>query len=165
MIRNIEIEDAEAFWNLQSELDSETTFMMYEPGERKKDLDRLKALIHSVKENSDLLLVVEHECELIGFLLAQRGFNRKTAHRAYIVTGIRKAFQRQKIGTRLFKELDGWAIQNQIRRLDLTVMTPNLPAKNLYEKQGFIVEGVKKDSMYVNGEYLDEYYMAKIFSR
>lgn len=41
-------------------------------------------------------------------------------------------------------------------------MCPNEMAKHLYEKNGFIVEGVKKKSMIVDGTYVDEYYMAKI---
>lgn len=40
-------------------------------------------------------------------------------------------------------------------------MCPNTVAKNLYEKNGFVVEGIKKNSMIVDGEYIDEFYMAK----
>jgi RimJ/RimL family protein N-acetyltransferase len=35
-------------------------------------------------------------------------------------------------------------------------------AKHLYEKSGFVVEGIKKNAMFVDGEYVDEYYMAKL---
>ena len=42
--------------------------------------------------------------------------------------------------------------------------TPNAAAKSLYEKQGFAVEGIKKKTMKVNGSYVDEYCMAKIFN-
>ena len=35
-------------------------------------------------------------------------------------------------------------------------------AKHLYEKNGFVVEGIKRDAMFVDGNYVDEYYMAKL---
>ena len=41
-------------------------------------------------------------------------------------------------------------------------MTHNLNAIKLYEKVGFIKEGVKKNSLLVDGNYVDEYYMGKI---
>jgi RimJ/RimL family protein N-acetyltransferase len=50
-----------------------------------------------------------------------------------------------------------------VTRLELTVMCKNYAAKHLYEKRGFVVEGVKVQSMLVDDEYMDEYYMSKLF--
>ena len=36
-------------------------------------------------------------------------------------------------------------------------------AKHLYEKNGFEIEGIKKKSMLVDGVYVDEFYMAKLY--
>ena len=58
--------------------------------------------------------------------------------------------------------LDEWAGKNGIVRLELTVECVNTGAKHLYEKNGFIVEGVRPKSMKVNGRFVDEYYMGKI---
>ena len=30
------------------------------------------------------------------------------------------------------------------------------------KKQGLSIEGIKKDSLYINGAYVDEYYMANL---
>lgn len=38
----------------------------------------------------------------------------------------------------------------------------NEAARKLYEKSDFKVEGIRAKSMLVNGELVDEYYMAKI---
>jgi RimJ/RimL family protein N-acetyltransferase len=32
----------------------------------------------------------------------------------------------------------------------------------LYKKCGFEIEGMKKKSLYIDGEWIDEYYMGKI---
>lgn len=53
--------------------------------------------------------------------------------------------------------------KNRLTRLELTVETPNEAAINLYKKSGFVIEGTKKCTMLVNGNYIDEYMMAKIY--
>ena len=58
--------------------------------------------------------------------------------------------------------LDEWTQKNQITRLELTVMCHNTTAIALYRKNGFEIEGIKKHAMYVEGNYIDEYYMAKV---
>jgi RimJ/RimL family protein N-acetyltransferase len=161
-IREIQLSDAEAFWQMQSALDKETKFMMFEPDERKRNLDLIQRLIQNSLAGNNLLLVAENKEDIVGFLSAQRGVPNRMKHTAYIVIGIRKAFQGKGLGSEFFKKLDLWAKQKHITRLELTVMCPNMAAKHLYEKNGFVVEGIKKSSMLVDAEYVDEFYMAKI---
>ena len=47
-------------------------------------------------------------------------------------------------------------------RLELTVICENEVAKHLYTNNGFQIEGIKRKSFYIDGTYLDEYYMARI---
>lgn len=162
VIREIKISDADAFWQMQFELDKETKYMMYEPNERTKNLNLINSLIQKAVEGDNLLLVVENDKEIIGFLSAQRGVPNRIKHTAYIVVGIRKAFQGKGIGTEFLKKLDLWAQQKNITRLELTVICNNIMAKHLYEKNGFVIEGIKKKSMFIDGEYVDEFYMAKL---
>ena len=80
----------------------------------------------------------------------------------HISIGILQDYVGQGIGTKLFIELEKWAIQNQIHRLELTVMANNKAGQALYKKMGFKVEGVKEHSLFVNGRYIDDIYMAKL---
>lgn len=162
IIREIQNADGEVFWEMQSELDKETKYMMFEPGERAKNLNLINNLIQNAVEGKNLLLVAENDKKVVGFISAQRGTLNRVKHTAYIVIGIRKEFQGKGIGKEFFKRLDLWAKDKGIIRLELTVMCPNIVAKHLYEKNGFVVEGVKKNSMIVDGEYVDEFYMAKL---
>lgn len=161
-IRNLNQNDTDNFIDMQLRLDRETDFMMYEPGERKTDRDRVENLLRSAEEGGNLLLVVEDKDKLWGFLSAQRGNPNRIRHSAYIVTGICKDYRRMGIGKAFFQELDKWAVLNQIKRLELTVMCANEAAVSLYEKSGFVKEGIKKNSMLVNGQLTDEFYMAKL---
>ena len=165
-IREITANDTEKFFDMLCRLDEETEFMMYEPGERQektKDFTRLNSVIASAVSGDDLLLIAETEKkEIVGFLHAERGKLNRIRHMAYVVVGIREIFRGQGIGTEGVRRLDDWAKEKGVVRLDLTVECPNTKAKNLYEKNGFQVEGIRSESMKVAGRLTDEYYMSKI---
>jgi RimJ/RimL family protein N-acetyltransferase len=162
IIREANIKDADGFWEMQHDLDKETKFMLYEPGERKKNINIIEDLINKSVNGENLLLLAEEDMKIVGFISAQRGVPIRIKHTAYIVIGIRRAFQGQGIGSEFFRKLDSWAIEQNIKRLELTVMSPNEPAKHLYEKYGFFVEGVKQKAILLDGEFIDEFYMAKL---
>lgn len=52
--------------------------------------------------------------------------------------------------------------KNNVKRLELMVITENIRAVNLYKKSGFKIEGLREISTLINGKYYDEYYMAKL---
>ena len=154
--------DAERFWEMMNQLDYETKYMLYEPGERIKNIARIESLIENSVEGEDFLLVAEENDKIVGYISAQRGGLKRIAHSAYIVVGILQNYRGKGIGTEFFKQLDNWAEEKKITRLELTVICENEVAKNLYEKSGFEIEGIKRKSVLVDGIYLDEFYMAKI---
>lgn len=162
-IRKCEINDADNMLKMLLELDKETEYMLFEADERPNDINRVKAMINQSINGDNLLLIATEDDNIIGFLSAQRGILRKIKHTAYIVVGIREKFRRKGIGKRLFCDLDLWAKENNISRLELTVMCQNTIAKQLYEKNGFEVEGTKRNAIFMNGKYIDEYYMSKIY--
>ena len=51
-----------------------------------------------------------------------------------------------------------------LRRIELSVLINNLPARKLYEKIGFVKEGVKRQSAYKNGDYQDQIIMGLLRS-
>ena len=162
-IRRCEINDADNMLKMLLELDKETEYMLFEADERPNDINRVKAMINQSINGDNLLLIATEDDNIIGFLSAQRGILRKIKHTAYIVVGIREKFRGKGIGKKLFCDLDLWAKENNISRLELTVMCPNSIAKQLYEKSGFEVEGTKRNAIFMNGKYIDEYYMSKIY--
>lgn len=160
--RNIKTTDTELLWELMNQLDYETRFMMYEPGERTKNLTKLQGMIDNVTEGNSFMYLAVAGSEIVGYILAQRGNVSRIQHSVYIVVGIREKYQHQGIGTTFFHKLDEWALENNIVRMELSVMCPNKAAVNLYQKSGFEIEGIKKKSMCIDGKYIDEYYMSKI---
>ena len=49
--------------------------------------------------------------------------------------------------------------------LELTVMTHNTAGIALYKKQGFAIEGTKRHSLLLNGQFIDEFYMSKLLDQ
>jgi len=137
--------------------------MMLEPGERTTSVEEQSQRIkHVLSTDNQIIFVAEDENRLVGFLGAYGGGFQRNHHCAYIVTGILQQYVGQGLGAQFFKALDEWATAHNIHRLELTVMCNNERAIHLYKKMGFVIEGSKKDSLLVNDNYVDEYYMAKM---
>ncbi|WNS45110.1 GNAT family N-acetyltransferase [Paenibacillus sp. MMS20-IR301] len=164
-LRELAPEDAGALLSLQHRLDQETAYMMLAPGERKSEIQQVEEMIASfAKADTSILIGAEAGGELAGYLSVRGGSFSRNKHSAYIVIGILKQYQGMGIGNGLFIEMDRWAKASGIVRLELTVMIHNERAVALYTRQGFDIEGVKKKSLLVNGEWVDEYYMSKLFT-
>lgn len=158
-IRRIDISDAKIFWELEKQLDTETKFMLLEADERKFDFNQTLGQIARM----DFLIGAEVDGKLVGYLSAKRGKANRINKTAYIVIGIVEAFQHRGLGGQFFDALELWAKAHQIKRLELTVISQNTTAIALYQKHGFLIEGVRREAMLIDGAFIDEFYMGKVF--
>ena len=60
------------------------------------------------------------------------------------------------------REVDAYAKAHDLHRLELTVMETNERARSLYDSMGYVVEGIKRDSLYVGDNFVNEIMMAKL---
>ena len=161
-ISRIDLVETQDFWELIKQLDQETEFMLLEPDERTFNFSKTAAQIASqnfiVGARSG-----DNDKKLVGYVACQLGQYRRIAHTGYVVIGILQDFQHQGIGQKLFDQLIDWAKAKDIKRLELTVMMNNPAAIALYQNNGFEIEGVRRQSMCVNSQYIDEFYMSRIF--
>jgi RimJ/RimL family protein N-acetyltransferase len=136
-------------------------FMLFDPGERQMDSDSLSSFI--VKTNStekSAVFIAEDEKRILGYLLLRGEKPNRISHRAYIVIGVLSSSRGQGVGKALFSHAIDWAEKEGIHRLELTVLLENKTALALYQKMGFEIEGIKRDSLKIDGKYADEYYMS-----
>ena len=160
--RSVAMSDVDALWELQTQLDNETKFMLYEAGECKKDLGPVEEVIRPVLQGRDFFEVAVEDDKLVGYLSARRGALARTQHSVYVVTGVLKAYQNRGIATTFFTHLDQWARQNNVKRMELVVMAPNEAAIHVYQKAGFVLEGTLRYAVVVDGKFIDEFTMAKL---
>jgi RimJ/RimL family protein N-acetyltransferase len=149
--------DGAALLALKQALDEETSFMLYEPGERRQAPEALPEAANSVA-----LLAEDEDGALLGYVGAYGGEARRNRHEAYVVVGVREAASGRGLGTALLGALDAWAEEHGIHRLELTVMAHNERAIALYRKCGYELEGTRRHSMRVEGRWVDELAMAKL---
>ena len=156
--------DAEAYLALACVLDAETKFMMLEPGERAATVEETRKRIEgAILSGNGAIFVAENDPgELVGLLGAQGGAYRRNRRTVQIFVGILQAWAGQGIGRQLFEHMERWARAWGARRLELTVMAHNQRGLTLYHKMGFTIEGRMRDALLVDGQYVDEYIMAKI---
>lgn len=162
-IREATPDDAADVLALRRQLDRETSFMMIEPDERTASVDDQRAELEAIAARDNAtLLVADAGDRLAGLLEIDGGTFRRNRHSAGIVIGILSDFAGQGLGTRLFAAAESWAREHAIHRLELTVMIHNEAAIALYTRRGFHTEGTRRDSLLVDGAYVDEYLMAKL---
>ena len=162
-VRQIKAEDAEKYMKLYRKLDEETNFRLYEPGERNISLNEQAAEIESmINDGNSAIIVAEDGEEPVGYLSAFGRSQNRVRHIVTIGIAILQSHVGMGIGTMLFKEIEVWAKEHNKHRLELTVMENNPSAYALYRKMGFEVEGTKKDSLFIDGKYINDIYMSKL---
>lgn len=137
--------------------------MLFDPDERKIAVEPFAKFIETVNENEKSgIFIASEKNQTVGYLIVQNEKPRRISHRAYIVVGVHSASRGKGIGRALFLHVIDWAKEVGLHRLDLTVIAENEAAIALYKKMGFIIEGTKRDSLLIDGKYIDEYYMSKL---
>jgi len=163
IIRQIKTVDAGKFTQLVQQVEREAAYMLFEPGERNISVEQQRERIKAVEQDEhSAIFLAEKEHHLAGYLMAIGGNANRNRHTIYLVVGVLGEYRGQGIGTNLFEQLEKWAIRQNVHRMELTAVTRNEAGLALYKKCGFEIEGTKRDSLLINGEYLDEYYMAKL---
>ena len=147
--------DAQALLELQHALDTESEFMLLEPGEREP---------HDLPAEPSYLIVAEGNDELAGYLEVSVLPYARAASTGYVVMGVRTTYAGQGIGKALLTAAKDEAVERGLRRLELTVMTHNTRALNLYLNCGFEVEGLRRDALTVGGVTRSEYYMGLLLA-
>lgn len=87
-------------------------------------------------EENSLLLIAEHNNQLIGNLDITGNQRRKLFHTGMIGMGIANAWQNRKIGSILMQEAIEWAVASPLEILWLEVYSTNIAGINLYNKYG-----------------------------
>ncbi|WP_174612754.1 GNAT family N-acetyltransferase [Virgibacillus ihumii] len=165
IIREIKIADAESFSWVTQQVEASSDYMLWESGEREPDSEQqLKMIEKFQQQRNSTILVAEHDSRLAGYLIAIGGNANRNRHSVHIVAGILQEYRGKGIGSKLFQGLEKWAFQQGTHRLELTVATRNNAGLSLYQKMGFEIEGTKRNSLFINGEFVDEYYMGKLLN-
>ncbi|EPJ45230.1 MAG: hypothetical protein OFPII_29170 [Osedax symbiont Rs1] len=162
-IRLVEITDAAALLVLFAKLDTETEFMLYEPGERKTTLAEQEKILTGFKQTSNkVMLIAEKADQVVGFCLIVGHCQARVSHVGSLVIGIVQQCTASGLGSQLMALVLTRASEMNILRIELNVSTNNYAAIALYKKFAFKIEGEKIAAINLNGILVNEYSMARV---
>ncbi|MCP8968197.1 GNAT family N-acetyltransferase [Ectobacillus ponti] len=156
-IRPVEIRDAAALHRIYIQEDV-LPYMVFLPSMRPEAVEnRLRNLGPQEYE-----FVAELDGKVAGFIGMSQGQGRRS-HRGDLFIGVDSARHGSGIGSALLTKMldlaDNWLM---LERIELGVLATNPKAKALYERFGFVEEGVRRGSLKADGSFVDEIMMARL---
>ena len=107
-----------------------------------------------------LVLVAEADGDVVGNVLVSVDRGRATEHIGVLSICIASGWRDVGIGTELVAAAQAWARESGLRKVSLGVFPDNERAIAVYEKQGFVREGLRRGQYRSNDEFRDEVLMA-----
>ena len=106
-----------------------------------------------------LFWIIKSDDERIGYF---RSSNYSSENRnIYIGADLHKDFRGKGVGFQVYKEFLPFLFKKYVlHKVSLEVLITNERAINLYNKLGFTIEGVKRDEVLKNGEWVDSIIMS-----
>ena len=155
MIREAQVEDAEALNQLIRTYLQDSDYIPLEVEEFTKTEEETKQWIISLQQASNsLLLVAEHNGQLIGNIDVTGSSKKALQHTAIIGMGISRDWRGCGLGTLLVQHVIDWAKSTDcLEILWLQVYEENKAAVGLYHKHGFEVMGRMPDFIKVGKCY------------
>ena len=157
LIRPIRIEDASDI-NRMRIMNGVRENILGIASERISDAE---AFIKALSQD-DHLLVAEVDGIVVGCVGLQASSKPRARHTGAMGIMVHADYQKQGVGKSLMTAIldiaDNWL---KLKRVELSVFVDNEAAIALYQKMGFVIEGTKKYGAVRNGQYVDEYLMAR----
>lgn len=162
IIREIQIKDAKQFLELTKITDAETPYLYFEENERKTThKEQIENIKDGIKKGY-ISLVAEEDKKLVAYALGFTFEVNRRKHCMSIAIAVLQEFSRKGLGTQVLSELIEKGKAKGITRFELDVSVNNPIAINLYKKMGFVIEGERQQSYLIDGEFDNDYIMAKI---
>jgi RimJ/RimL family protein N-acetyltransferase len=117
--------------------------------------------LRAVRRHADAgVFVAETSDGIVGRLSVARDPHPASRHVADLGLMVAAADRRRGIGWALLEQAAEWAREAGVRKLELHVFPHNEPAIRLYERFGFVREGLRRGHYRRGREYIDAILMA-----
>ena len=115
------------------------------------------------EDKNSVMFVYLIDGEVVGMLgFTSFASTPQCRHSGAFGVSVLAPYRGRGIGKALIEALVEWAGRHpEVRRLELEVLGNNPRAQALYERMGFVVEGIKKQAVRVGNSYVDSTVMAR----
>lgn len=164
IVRSGSVDDAELLASFIVKLDHEGEYLLYEPGERKGDINSVQAYLNRIKNEANSIVYVAQDInnKIVGFACGESSPLKRMSHVMSINIGILEDYQGCGIGKKFIEELLSYSKAVGIVRVEASVVKNNVRCIGLLKKYGFIVEGVKSNAIMINRILCDVCVLAKL---
>lgn len=156
----IEEKHIEGFWHAVDSVARERKYLAFLEG---PPIDTTKIFVQNNINDSWPHFVALNEEKIIGWCditsLARPIFD----HVGSLGIGVLADYRGQGIGEALIRATLQQARIKGLTRIELTVFENNKPAISLYEKLGFVAEGIHKNKSRIDGRYENHIFMALLY--
>lgn len=159
MTRNINQNDFEFIYNLYMHL-ATNPYLLYEPMQKAE----FKPIFNELIDQNIIFIYSENSEDIGMFKLIPLTY--RSSHINYLGgLAINPNYSRKGFGSKMLLEILEIGKERGLKRIELSTATTNENAIKLYEKHGFVFEGVLKNYTYLKLEnrYIDEQYMAYLY--
>ena len=118
-------------------------------------------VLNNIKTGNPQFVAIA-EGDVIGWCDIVRSEWPAHAHRGVLGMGLLPSFRSRGIGTSLIRTTLDEARHKGLVRVELTVHADNETAIRLYNKVGFLKEGLMRDAVCIDGRYVDSILMALV---
>jgi RimJ/RimL family protein N-acetyltransferase len=160
-IREAKVQDANAILDYIERISAESQFLTFGPGEFELSTIEEESYLKNCHESDNQVYIIGLVNDVIvGSLNFSAGRRSRVRHSGEFGMSVGKDYWGLGIGSRMLDALIRWAIEGQIiKKINLRVRTDNRRAIHLYQRKGFVIEGTIRKEIYIDGRYLDHYWM------
>lgn len=156
IIDKVQVTDAAELVEYMQKVTNETSNLLREPGEFKMTVEQEEDFIKNMEQSNDhVMFITKHD----GMIISAAGFHgsslNRIKHRGNVGISILKAYHHMGIGTILMNKMIEEAKIMGKTKLDLEVREDNPNAIKLYEKVGFVKEGLIRNGINDLGHYVN----------
>lgn len=163
IIRGIRVTDAQAVIEYMKEVNTETKNLTMNPDEFTTTLEQEQQYITRMLESENSFsYTVWYKGKLIGLCGIYGSKFRRLKHKVNLGISILQQYNNLGLGTQLMKLLGEKAKELGVTKMELEVRADNPNAIKVYERTGFVVEGLRKNGFYVDNKYVDLVQMGRL---
>ncbi|MCM2291166.1 GNAT family N-acetyltransferase [Allorhizobium sp. BGMRC 0089] len=126
-------------------------------------LERAEAFVRGQLEKGNPQFVALDNERVVGWCDIRRHERETQAHRGLLGMGIIDGYRDKGIGRELLGRTMNAVRRMGLHRIELEVYADNQRAIRLYERFGFLREGLMRDAVFLDGRFVDLVLMALIF--
>ncbi|SNS72645.1 Protein N-acetyltransferase, RimJ/RimL family [Anaerovirgula multivorans] len=161
IIRKANKSDAKSLIEYLNIIGGESDFLTFRTGEFGRSIEQEEEFItNTLSTKNALFIIAEVDGKIVGNLNFSGGSRQRNAHVGEFGVSILKEYWGKGIGEELIKYLINWSKDSGIiRKINLRVRNDNTRGINLYNKLGFLEEGIIKRDFLINDKFYDSLIM------